>query len=364
MSTQKWILHGQSLFPSDSIKSMRNAIFRVDANPAVGFGHAMRMKSLADECLASGWRTTLIGDIPEFLMTTLIAQGHGVLLLNAHLDHGVEKQVLDTIKALSGRIWVILDGYQFNERHQLALRAQGVQLMVMDDHCHLPSYSADLLVNQNSGAERLPYQISGGCACLLGLAYVLLRKEFTPWRPWRRTHPDRAQRLLLTVGGADPLGISHDLLLAIERAEGPELDIHVICGVANPRETEIKALAQSGRHRIQVSPLVEDMPALMAWADVALIAAGSTLLEAAHMSLPAVAFALADNQRSGAEALGNLGAVNYVGEIGDVCAADLANEVFGLIKNRMRREIMGAIGRELIDGRGAERLRLAMEVLS
>jgi spore coat polysaccharide biosynthesis predicted glycosyltransferase SpsG len=63
----------------------------------------------------------------------------------------------------------------------------------------------------------------------------------------------------------------------------------------------------------------------MAWADVAVTAAGSTCWELCYAGLPALVTVLADNQRGVAAALADAGAVRSLGAAGDVTAAALAD---------------------------------------
>jgi UDP-2,4-diacetamido-2,4,6-trideoxy-beta-L-altropyranose hydrolase len=346
------------------LDQMRSVIFRADANAEIGLGHVMRMSSLAAECRKNGWQTQFCGNMPERLSAALAADGHGPVPVKTTRAGELESALLDAIHTTGTRPWVVLDGYGFDEAYQQRIFAEGARVMVMDDHCHLPSYASDLTVNQNAGAEHYPYILSRDGLLLCGTPYVLLRKEFTRWRAWQRAYPSAGRRLLLTVGGADPGGLALDWLAALESHCGDALEIHLLAGTDNPRQQDLESLARRSRHQITLSLLVEDMASLMAWADVALTAGGSTLWESAFMSLPAVVVCLADNQRGGTRAVADAGAAVFLGERDGVALDQMAAEVFQLVGNRTARAGMGLAGRKLVDGRGAERVRLAMEALS
>jgi UDP-2,4-diacetamido-2,4,6-trideoxy-beta-L-altropyranose hydrolase len=347
-----------------SLDPMPNVIFRADANAEVGLGHVMRMRSLAQEFRNNGWRTHFYGDIPEWLTKILAAEGHDFVSVKVIGEGGPEAGLLDAIRTLGMRTWVVLDGYGFNESYQKKVLAEGVRVMVMDDYCHQPSYACDLIVNQNAGSEQYLYVLPRDGKSLCGTRYVLLREEFIRWGAWQRDYPEIGSRLLITAGGADPHGIALDWLDALERKVSNALDIHLLLGADNPREREIEALAYRSRHRVTITPFTADMPGLMAWADVALTAGGSTLWESAFMALPAVVVCLADNQQSGAKAVAEARAAVYLGEREKVSPDKVAAEVFKLINDRTLREALGLTGRKLVDGLGAERVRVAMEALS
>jgi UDP-2,4-diacetamido-2,4,6-trideoxy-beta-L-altropyranose hydrolase len=343
---------------------MHSVIFRADANAEIGLGHVMRMSSLAAECRKNGWQTQFCGNMPERLSATLAADGHDLLPVETTEAGEPEPGLLNAIHAANTRPWVVLDGYGFDEAYQQRIFAEGARVMVMDDHCHLPSYATDLLVNQNAGAERFPYILSRDGHLLCGTPYVLLRKEFTRWSAWQREYPSVGRRLLLTVGGADPEGLTLDWLAALESHCGDALEIHLIAGTDNPRQQDLESLARRSRHRITISLLVDDMASLMTWADVALTAGGSTLWESAFMSMPAVVVCLADNQRGGTTAVADAGAAVFLGERDVVALEQMAAKVFQLVGDQSARAGMGLAGRKLVDGRGAQRVRLAMEALS
>ncbi len=321
----------------------------------------MRMNSLAAECLASGWKTQFCGDIPDRFVLDLLSQGHGHTSKGSRKVSCVEEGMFKSLRTCGNRPWVVLDGYGFGIDYQRRLLDYGVLLMFMDDCCHLSSYLADLIVNQNMGSESYHYNASRGGACKLGPEYALLRKDFSRWVGWMRQHPNTAQRVLVTAGGSDSGGHLLAWLVALEKIHSWTLDIHVITGEGNSQQYCFEAFARNSRHNIEVTSFSNDMSGLMAWADIAITAGGSTLLEMAFMSLPSISISLAVNQIKGAYSLALAGGTIYLGEDTKLSSDLLAKEIDRLIQDRKKRESMGFVGRKLVDGRGAERLRLAME---
>jgi len=43
----------------------------------------------------------------------------------------------------------------------------------------------------------------------------LLRDEFSPWIGWKRAIPDRARKILITIGGSDPDNASEQILQSL-----------------------------------------------------------------------------------------------------------------------------------------------------
>ena len=58
-------------------------------------------------------------------------------------------------------LWLVVDGYHFNENYHHKLKNIESGLIVFDDIGHLKFYSADIIINQNIFAKKLntPVQV-------------------------------------------------------------------------------------------------------------------------------------------------------------------------------------------------------------
>src|SRR5207248_2812164 len=99
-----------------------------------------------------------------------------------------------------------------------------------------------------------------------------------------------------------------------------------------------------------------NMAELMAWADVAVSAAGSTCWELAFMGVPAVAIVCADNQQSVAESLHQAGSVESLGDHSMLSSRDIAAALKCLMRSQRMRRSMSEHGRAIVDGYGAARV--------
>jgi spore coat polysaccharide biosynthesis predicted glycosyltransferase SpsG len=233
-----------------------------------------------------------------------------------------------------------------------------VRVLAFDDHAHAGHYHAQLVLNQNLGASAAPYaDRAPHTRLLLGPRYALLRREFRDVP--ERTVADRAERILVTLGGSDPDNLSTRVLAGLAGVPGP-LAIQVLVGGANPHGAALEQAAAVSPHRIELVADTRDVAARMLWADLAVAAAGGTARELARVGTPQVSIVLADNQRPAGAALAELGVAVGLGWHAGVAEPAVAHAVAGLIDDRARRAEMAARGRALIDGRGAERVLAAM----
>src|SRR5215471_826425 len=99
--------------------------------------------------------------------------------------------------------WIVADSYNFGPGYQRDVRAAGLRLLLLDDYGHAGEYSAELVLNQNLGANADLYaRREPHTQLLLGPRYALLRAEFSCWHDWERNIPAVARKVLVTLGGS------------------------------------------------------------------------------------------------------------------------------------------------------------------
>jgi UDP-2,4-diacetamido-2,4,6-trideoxy-beta-L-altropyranose hydrolase len=333
-------------------------LLRADASERIGAGHALRCLALAQAWLRGGDGASLLAaELPRALAERYRRAGLEVRALGAAA--GSEEDARETVRTARacGAHWVVADGYAFGPAWQARVRASGLRLASIDDDASLAPYESDCVLNPNAGACAEQYRARAPHTRLcLGDRYALLRSEFYPWRSWQRRTPRRAQRVLLTMGGADPLNHSGAALQALERASErarASLEIKLVAGPANPHLELLRARCRATGRELCVDP--PDVPALMAWAEVALSAAGGTTWELCFMGVPSVLVPLAAQQLPVAQQLGAASVARVVSGSGPRDLELAAELVLELCAEPEERTRMSAAGRALVDGLGAER---------
>ena len=338
-------------------------LIRADASTQMGTGHVMRCLALAQAWQDKGGQVTLAATtFPPALGERLASEGLTLVTLTAEPGSPDDaQQTAEHARAL-GATWVIVDGYQFGAAYQRALKDAGLRVLFMDDYGHAGTYCADIVLNQNSYAhERLYTQRAAHTRLLLGPRYVLLRREFWPWRGWLRETPEVARKVLVTMGGADPNNITLRVIEALQQIDAPNLEVTVVVGGSNPHSTEIEAAARVSRHQIKVEWNISDMPTLMAWADVAVTAGGSTCYELAFMGLPALIVVLAENQQTGAAVLAKVGIGQNLGWHNEVGSSAITSALMRLLTEPESRAAMSRCGSSLVDSYGSTRIVAEMQ---
>jgi spore coat polysaccharide biosynthesis predicted glycosyltransferase SpsG len=165
--------------------------------------------------------------------------------------------------------------------------------------------------------------------------------------------------VVLTFGGGDPANVTMRVLTALAAVPGP-LEVLLLVGAANPHEAALRAAAARSSHSVGIEVNVRDMTRPLAWADLAVAAAGGTMLELARVATPQISIVLADNQAPGAAAMARAGVVVNLGRHEDLNAVVIGAEVAALVDDAPRRAELSRRGRAIADGRGALRVLAAM----
>jgi UDP-2,4-diacetamido-2,4,6-trideoxy-beta-L-altropyranose hydrolase len=336
-------------------------LFRADADARIGAGHVMRCLALAQGWQDRGGSALLATAAPHQAVARRVGE-EGVELRPLAAEAGSAGDAERTVRLAreSGAAWVVVDGYHFDAVYQRRLEEAGLKVLWIDDEAHAEPYVADLVLNQNPHAEpRLYARRERRTRLLLGPRFALLRREFRRWRRRERRIPERARRILVTLGGGDPHNVSAKILRALGDAGDRGWAVRVVLGGLEADPDEVRAAAGSSRIPVELLRDVHDMAPLMAEADLAVAAAGSTTWELLYMGLPAILLVLAPNQAPIAREVTRRGAALGLGRHREVTAvADAAAELAGSPEVRAR---MSRIGRSWIDGRGVERVLDAIE---
>ncbi|MEZ5670386.1 MAG: UDP-2,4-diacetamido-2,4,6-trideoxy-beta-L-altropyranose hydrolase [Alphaproteobacteria bacterium] len=325
------------------------AIFRADASPAIGGGHVARCLTLADALREAGWqcRFACTEQTPD-TMPALAASGHGVDLVagtDASLPTGCGDADL-----------LVVDHYRLDAAFERAHRDRAGRILAIDDLANR-SHDCDVLLDTTPGRRAAAYAgiVPAATEFLLGPDYALLRPAFAAARRTRLPLGRRPlRRIVVGFGATDPDNLTAVALAALAALARP-LEVTVMLGAGAPHRAEVARLAaQVGA---KLAPPDAGVAGLLAHADLAIGAGGTSAWERCCLGLPTVVLVAADNQRANADALQNLGAALVVPHPD---AALLAEALAGLLDDAAAVAAMAARAARLCDGYGVRRTLLAI----
>ena len=281
-----------------------NLIIRADASTRMGTGHVMRCIALGQAWQDAGGNVSFVSCCDSDGIKKRIRE-EGFTLVELPDAYPRSEEDLSTTLELatqSGATWVVVDGYHFDLAYQQAVRQAGLKLLYVDDYNHLQEYDADILLNQNIGAEEFEYCCNPECRSLLGLRYVMLRREFRSLGS-KEECEGAVKHVLVTMGGSDPDNATLQVIKAFLRLDVESLLIRVVVGTSNLHLESLRNAIKGQSMQIELLTAVNDMSTLMQWADFAISAAGSTCWELASVGIPFATVILAENQQGIANGL-------------------------------------------------------------
>lgn len=353
---------------------------RADASVDIGSGHVMRCLALAGELQRSGAKVTMVSRAhPGFLTGPVAAAGCRLILLpSSNISPvaasskyaswlGVSQaddalQTFDALAALGGCDLLMVDHYGLDVRWEAALRPQTKRLMVIDDLADR-SHDADLLLDQNLHAEmekRYADFVPSGCKRLLGPSYALLRLEFAEARLNLRQRDGSIRRIFVFFGGSDVTNETCKAMEALGALDLQDIEVDVVIGSANPHHDAVADLCAE-MPGVQLHRQVTHMARLMAAADLALGAGGSTTWERCAMGLPALVVSVAENQVAIANGVDEAGAHRHLGLFSDVSAGQLAAAIDEVRHAPAALRKMSQSALALVDARGCERVAMVLK---
>jgi UDP-2,4-diacetamido-2,4,6-trideoxy-beta-L-altropyranose hydrolase len=334
----------------------KQLVIRVDASAQIGTGHLMRCLALAQAWKDGGNKVTFITNCQsEGLLQRLREEEFSLhVLAGSHPDPKDWNYTKDILAGYPDA-WVVLDNYHFDEVYQQQVKEAGHPLLVIDDMAHLKHYYADIVLNQNLHAEKLPYSGEPYTRLLLGTSYVLLRREFLAWNDREREIPGVARHVLVTLGGSDAENHTLKVIQALQKVDITGLEATVVVGAGNPHADVLEAAARQNHVPIRLVRDARDMPPLMAGADMAISSAGSTVWELLFMGTPALVIILADNQRQIAEEVEKQGVGRNLGRAENLSVQSLAKSLVLMANDSNLRRKISKDARRLVDGGGARR---------
>ena len=338
----------------------RLAIFRADASSAIGTGHVIRSRTLARALTDRGWSTVLASrELPDALVETWPG-GEAAIVRLPEAGPFEHEPALIAPRLDQRAALVVGDRYGLATDWVDAVRRAeaGAVVMAIDDLADRP-LGADIVLNQNLGVGEGAYAalVPRSTRVLLGPEFALVRPEFAALRDRGRVRDGRVERLLVFMSGADRWDVTSRATAALAALGRP---FDVVVGASyehlDPLRRRLLSMTHASLH-VNTDAIAE----LMDGADLAVGAPSSASWERCALGLPTVLVTLADNQVSVGEELHRLGAGLGLGWHDTVAAADIEAAVAGLCADPTRVAGMARAAAAVTDGRGTDRVVLAIE---
>lgn len=229
---------------------------------------------------------------------------------------------------------IVLDSYRVTDELGTRLASVAPVIAFVDDDRDLPE--ATLVIRSGSA--------TGQEGELAGPPFSCLGPEF--WSGISRRPASSVKRALVTTGGGDHTNVGPTLAYGIRHAL-PRTEVVLVRGPFAPPVDILDGIRTVSAPHGLFDLLVE--------ADIAVSAAGQTMLEALAVGTPCVGLVTAENQARQATALQTIGAVTVARSVEEAASASCA-----LAADFSVRRKQALAGQAAVDGQGALRVSNAI----
>lgn len=252
----------------------RHVVFVVVGYPAIGMGHVYRGLMLAHE-IAHHKVSFMCTAESELAVANITARDY-----RTHIQQS--ETLAQDVLALKPDM-VINDLLDTDPAYMAALKGAGLPIVNFEDKGP-GAELADMVVNAL-------YESSNDPRVLAGPSYFCLRDEFL--QAERNTFQEKPGCVLITFGGTDMCDFTRQTLDVVEplcRARG--MGIRVVAGPGYAhREALENHLATLGNPLVDFTCATNAMSRMMEGVDLAIVSAGRTVYELAHMRVPSLVLA-------------------------------------------------------------------------
>lgn len=353
-------------------------LIRVDASVQIGTGHVMRCLTLADELRGRGTEVIFVcREFDENLCGYIEEKGYIVHRLpvsdtpKQNIESGLKhaawlgadwqtdaRQVEEIIKDFdTPPDWLVVDQYALDERWEGYLRPYCRKIMVIDDLADR-AHDCDLLLDQNfyeNLESRYDGLVPARCKKLLGPKYALLRPEFREARKNMGKRDGHVKRIMIFFGGSDPTNETTKALEAISMLNRLDIAVDVVVGAFFIPHRKVIEQVASDLPDCTCHFNVEDMAALMAGADLAVGAGGTTVWERCALAIPSLVTSVAENQEKTISDMAESGYLLFLGRSEEVSVNSLYHALEIALQSPWLLISFAQKAWSLVDGQGASR---------
>ncbi len=336
----------------------KTLLIRADASVPRGTGHVMRCLAIAQAWKDAGGEVTYaMAESTSSVESRLDQEGIKIFSIQSTPGSAHDAESLVECALSQNADLLIVDGYHFGKEYCQALKVAGLKFLIIADHNTSVCESADLLLNPDvSDEQEVRSNYGPQTSLLLGPRYALLRREFTSWKFAVREPAEGLLKLLVTMGGSDPENLSLRIMNALQKCGLPDLEVVVLVGGSNPHFEKLDSAQKIPTPKFKLIKDANNVPQWMAWADVAVTAAGNSIWELMFMGCPVICCTRGPEDERLLARLAKCHAAMDIGPSSHTQLEERFLREFMILREHKLREVMAKNGRALVDGLGAMRV--------
>ncbi len=187
--------------------------------------------------------------------------------------------------------------------------------------------------------------------------------RYSAFRSLEKVVPKKIERVAISMGGTDPKSIGPEIANFLVKS-GMDFKIDLILGAGfNDKDNKPESMnfIRNNGSKCNIHRNLPDLAEILFNADIIFCAGGITLYEACAIGTPAVVISQVEHQQQKALRVQNRGAAVNMGMWRDDVLAKLVPTIN--ILDSSKRKLMSIAGKEMIDGKGLQRVVNEIEKL-
>jgi len=335
------------------------ALIRVESNPEIGSGHAMRMLALASMLQIDLEIYLAFRDLPTNIKK--LYKEIGVSLIRIKKSESSEELEYVSSK-INGLDIIIVDGYESLDCFKKQCLKSKKKLVLIDDLIK-KDIEADLIINHCPGINRSDFEPLKNSKFGLGLDYVLLQDCFLNQAKALNIFNNTREGIFVNLGSSDPENLTLKLLdILIEETDEK---INCILGSLNKHSIIIKKKFRKHKQRILFYENISSnkIKDLMISSKIGVCSASTISLEAIACRLPIVIGWGAQNQINLYSGQKNLGLAKGIGNLKHLDFELMLKTTKNLLSNKSMLEDMMLKQAQYLDGKSPQRVSKAIDSL-
>ncbi len=340
-------------------------LFRVDANPSQGYEQLARCQVFA-AALQRRRRTAYFLSMlnPGSLILPLKRGGNEYM--EAEAPVGSKEDLQDTLREIRrlSPAAVVVDSPNAGEDYLRSLE-KAAPLVVSLDHHAAHRFPSRMVINPLLGPGREEYSHGEKTQLLLGERYALVRSEVRRLRQMRSQEPQGPLRVAVALSEHDPLGQTARVVQELLQCKGVE-KVDVLARAHHMGIDLLREMAAEGgcgAGKLEVAVETNEVSQKLVRCHAAITCGSAWSLELACIGVPQLLLVQDEAFWPTARRLEEEGAATCLGSMETINFQVFRKAVTDLLEDPMERQAMARYGRQLIDGRGPDRVILALEVL-
>lgn len=256
---------------------------------------------------------------------------------------------------------VVVAGPNVSDDYVAELGKTGASVLVIDSQASVRAPSGAIVVNPLLTPSMKAYRFDRGAQFLLGKKFALVRGVFRRQRTIRATEQPGPFRALVAFGDDDA---DQTLIRTQQLLEMPKVDkVSIAVRAHHPNYHDLRDFAEEQGGKVEIVTEPKELMTRLVRAHFALTSGDTWSLELACVGIPQLLLPTKAIHALNAKRMDDEGAATFLGGADDVTEAQLSEAVGLILDDPMERLSMSRCARNLIDGRGGDRIVNGLEIV-